>query len=47
VPTGSVGRRSPSCAPLLDDEIVAAVRAGGGIDAIAISHPHFYSTMVE
>jgi hypothetical protein len=35
------------CATLLDDEIVAAVRARGGIAAIAISHPHYYATMVE
>ena len=32
------------CQALLDDEIAAAV---GGLDAIAISHPHYYSTMVE
>jgi hypothetical protein len=35
------------CATLLDDGIVAAVRARGGIAAIAISHPHYYATMVE
>lgn len=35
------------CTALLDDEIVAAVGERGGIDAIAISHPHYYSTMVE
>jgi hypothetical protein len=35
------------CIPLLDDEIHAAVRDAGGIAAIAISHPHFYSAMVE
>jgi glyoxylase-like metal-dependent hydrolase (beta-lactamase superfamily II) len=32
------------CQALLDDEIAEAV---GSLDAIAISHPHFYSTMVE
>jgi hypothetical protein len=32
------------CQALLDDEIAAAV---GPLDAIAISHPHYYSTMVE
>jgi hypothetical protein len=32
------------CQALLDDEIVAAV---GRLDAIAISHAHYYSTMVE
>jgi len=35
------------CAALLDEEIEAAVRERGGIDAIAISHPHYYTTMVE
>jgi hypothetical protein len=35
------------CIALLDEEIEAAVRERGGIDAIAISHPHYYSTMVE
>ncbi len=32
---------------LCDAASVAAVRARGGIDAIAISHPHFFSAMVE
>lgn len=35
------------CLTLLDDDTVAAVRALGGIAAIAISHPHYYSCMVE
>jgi hypothetical protein len=35
------------CVSLIDDETVAAVREQGGIDAIAISHPHYYSSMVE
>lgn len=35
------------CISLIDDETVAAVKALGGIKAIAISHPHFYSSMVE
>lgn len=35
------------CISLIDDETVAAVRAQGGIDAIAVSHPHYYSSMVE
>jgi glyoxylase-like metal-dependent hydrolase (beta-lactamase superfamily II) len=35
------------CMSLVDDEAVRAVRARGGLDAIAISHPHFYSAMVE
>ena len=35
------------CISLLDDATVALVRGLGGIGAIAISHPHFYSAMVE
>ena len=35
------------CVTLLDDRAAAAVEAAGGIDAIAISHPHYYSSMVE
>src|SRR5256885_1928208 len=45
------GVRPPSfplpCISLIGDEAVAAVRALGGIAAIAISHPHYYSSMVE
>lgn len=35
------------CVADLDDEIVRAVNALGGVAAIAISHPHYYTTMVE
>ena len=35
------------CIALLDDPTVAEVSALGGIRAIAISHPHYYTTMVE
>lgn len=35
------------CISLLDDEIVQTVERLGGIAAIAISHPHFYSSMIE
>ena len=35
------------CQALIDDEIVAAVGERGGLRAIAISHPHYYTTMVE
>lgn len=35
------------CVPYLDDEMVARINGLGGIDAIAISHPHYYSTIVE
>jgi hypothetical protein len=35
------------CISLLDGATVAIVRALGGLKAIAISHPHYYSTMTE
>src|SRR5262249_51754612 len=35
------------CISFLDDATVAEVGRRGGIAAIAISHPHFYSSMVE
>jgi len=35
------------CITLLDDAAAAAVEARGGLAAIAISHPHYYSAMVE
>jgi hypothetical protein len=35
------------CIALLDDGTADVVRALGGLRAIAISHPHYYTTMVE
>lgn len=35
------------CQAYLDDELAALIRAEGGVRAIAVSHPHFYTTMVE
>ena len=35
------------CVSYIDDEAVAAVQALGGIQAIAVSHPHFYDSMVS
>jgi hypothetical protein len=35
------------CISLLDDETAAEINTRGCIRAIAISHPHFYSAMVE
>jgi hypothetical protein len=35
------------CITLLDDETAAEVDARGGIRSIAISHPHYYSAMVD
>ena len=33
--------------PLIDDKAIEAVQARGAVRAIAISHPHYYSGMVE
>jgi hypothetical protein len=33
--------------PLVTDEAVARIMALGGVRAMAISHPHFYTTMAE
>jgi glyoxylase-like metal-dependent hydrolase (beta-lactamase superfamily II) len=35
------------CLSLLDEAVVEAMRALGGLSAIAISHPHYYAGMVE
>jgi hypothetical protein len=35
------------CISLIDDNTVGLVKALGSISAIAISHPHYYSSMVE
>ncbi|QWF82112.1 MBL fold metallo-hydrolase [Amycolatopsis sp. CA-230715] len=35
------------CVAYLDDEIVRRVTELGGITGVAISHPHYYTTMVE
>jgi hypothetical protein len=35
------------CITLLDEATVDAIRGLGGVAAIAISHPHYYSSMVE
>jgi len=35
------------CLALLDQPTIAAIRQLGGVAAIAISHPHYYTTMVE
>lgn len=44
---GETGNFLWDCAAYLDDEIITRVRELGGIDGIAISHPHYYTTMVE
>jgi glyoxylase-like metal-dependent hydrolase (beta-lactamase superfamily II) len=35
------------CIPLLDDDAAAEIERRGGLAGIAISHPHYYSGMVE
>lgn len=35
------------CIALLDEATIALLQGLGGISAIAISHPHYYTTMVE
>lgn len=35
------------CTPLITDEAVAQIRVLGGLRAIAISHPHYYASMVD
>ncbi len=58
VPNFSIGQRAllvqtPAgnvlwdCIPLIDDATIAAVEALGGIAFIAVSHPHYYSAMIE
>ena len=35
------------CVALIDEATIASIHARGGLRAIAISHPHYYTTMVE
>ena len=35
------------CVPPLDDATVREVKTLGGIAAVAVSHPHYYTTMIE
>jgi hypothetical protein len=35
------------CVALVDEPTIALIQARGGLAAIAISHPHFYTTMAE
>jgi hypothetical protein len=43
----SAGNILWDCISLVDSETVARIQALGGVSAIAISHPHYYSSMVE
>jgi len=58
VPTFGIGQRAilvvtPAgnvlwdCISLLDDATIAVIKGLGGLKAIAISHPHFYTAMVD
>ena len=58
VPTFAIGQRAilactPAgnvlwdCISLLDDATIAVIKSMGGLKAIAISHPHFYTSMVD
>lgn len=44
---GDGGNLLWDCVTYLDERTVAAVRDLGGVAAIAISHPHYYSSMIE
>ena len=46
LPTGSCNILW-ECLSLVTDDGVSRIRSLGGVDIIAISHPHFYSSMVE
>lgn len=35
------------CVPLLDDETISFINSKGGLKAIAFSHPHYYSNMID
>jgi hypothetical protein len=43
----AVGGLLWDCVTLIDADTIEAVRAAGGVHTIAISHPHYYSGMVE
>lgn len=44
---GEAGNILWDCIPLLDPAMIEFIAAIGGLSAIAISHPHYYSSMVE
>lgn len=44
---GKAGNILWECVSLVNDDAVAALQARGGVAAIAISHPHFYASMVD
>jgi glyoxylase-like metal-dependent hydrolase (beta-lactamase superfamily II) len=44
---GAEGNVLWDCIPLLDDGLVELIHALGGLCAIAVSHPHFHTCMVD
>ena len=44
LPTGNV---LWDCIPLIDGALIEMLKGIGGVSAIAISHPHYYASMVE
>lgn len=44
---GDGGNLLWDCISVIDDETICAVNDLGGLAAIAISHPHYYSCMIE
>lgn len=47
IDAGEAGNILWDCIPYFDDDLAAAIERRGGISAIAISHPHYYSAMIE
>lgn len=58
LPTFAIGQRALlvqtpegnvlwDCISLIDETTITTLKALGGVQAIAISHPHYYSSMVE
>jgi hypothetical protein len=43
----SAGNVLWDCIALMDQQSIEAIRQLGGVSAMAISHPHYYTTMVE
>src|SRR5438105_3019990 len=44
---GTEGNVLWDCVPLLDDALAELIQALGGLRAIAVSHPHFHTSMVD
>jgi hypothetical protein len=40
-------RARRDCISLIDDATITLINGVGGLHAIAISHPHFYTTLVD